>query len=71
MWEEFGVVLGISEDESKVCGYAVSFPGELEGRYFRPDELQGTGEFVDRSVFYDDNRVVRVRVEKDGTGSLV
>jgi len=34
-----------------------------------PDELQGTGEFVDRSVFYDDDDVVRVRVE-DGKGSL-
>jgi Immunity protein 31 len=65
-----GVVLGISEDESRVYGYSVFFPGELEGLSFLPHELEGTGEFVDRSVLYDDNDVVRVRVE-DGKGSLV
>jgi hypothetical protein len=64
-----GVVLGISEDESKVYGYSVFFPGEREGLSFSPDELRGTGEFVDRSLFYDDKDVVRVRVE-DGKGSL-
>jgi hypothetical protein len=65
-----GVVLGISEDQSKVYGYSVFFPGELEGLGFLPDELQGTGEFVDRGLFYDDQNAVCVRVE-NGKGSIV
>jgi hypothetical protein len=58
-----------SEDESKVYAYSVFFPGEAEGLSFSPDALRGTGELVNRSVFYDDKDVVRVRVD-DGKGSL-
>jgi len=64
-----GVVLGISADDSRVHGYSVTFPGEDEAICFSPEELRGTGEFVDRSEFYDDNVRIRVRVDGD-EGSL-
>jgi Immunity protein 31 len=60
-----GVVLGISKDDSRICAYSVSFEGEGEGVMFRPEELEGTGQFVDRSEFYDDNDRIRVRVVGD------
>jgi len=58
-----GVVLGISKDETRVYGYSVFFPGEDEGLGFLPAELEGTGELVDRSEFYDDGDPIRVRVD--------
>src|SRR5262245_12377896 len=67
-----GVVLGISkEDDSRVSAYSVTFPGEDGGAcFFFPEELRGTGEFVDRSEFYDDNDRIKVRVDGD-EGSLI
>lgn len=65
-----GVVLGISEENGTFYGYDVHFPGEAEGYFFLPEELKGTGEFVDRSEFYDDNDRIRVRVDGD-KGSIV
>lgn len=65
-----GVVLGISKDDDRVYGYSVSFPGEDEGLWFLPEDLEGTGELVDRSEFYDDDDRVRVRVDGD-KGSIV
>jgi hypothetical protein len=65
-----GVVLGISkEDDARVSAYSVTFPGENEGICFFPEELRGTGEFVDRGEFYDDSDRIRVRVDED-EGSL-
>lgn len=63
--------MGISEEEGIVYGYAVRVDGKDEGYYFKADELIGTGEFVDRSVFYDDDDRIRVRVDCDGTGHIV
>lgn len=65
-----GIVTGISEDDTGIYGYAVTFPDEREGYYFYPGDLEGTGEFVDRSLLYDENARVRVRVI-DGKGSIV
>lgn len=65
-----GVVLGISKDEHKIYAYSVSFPGEPDNYSFLPNEIEGTGEFVDRSEIYDDDDVIRVRVE-DGSGDLI
>lgn len=65
-----GVVLGISEEEGKVYGYAVDFPGVLEGCMFLPEELEGTGEFADPRDFYDENDRIRVRVV-DGEGFII
>jgi hypothetical protein len=65
-----GIVTGVSEDDSGIYGYAVFFLDEGENCYFRPDDLEGTGEFVDRSLLYDENSRVRVRVI-DGKGSIV
>lgn len=65
-----GVVLGISKDDERVYGYSVFFSGEDEGLGFLPEELEGTGEFADRSEFYDDDDVVRVQVDGD-EGSIV
>jgi hypothetical protein len=64
-----GVVLGISEDETRVYSYSVFFPNEPEGISFLPAELEGTGEIVDRSEFYDESDRLRVRVD-DGEGSV-
>jgi len=64
-----GVVTGISEDDSVVHGYAVSFPGEPDGKFFFPGDLEGTGEFVDRSTIYDMGETMKV-VVKDGRGSI-
>lgn len=67
-----GVMLGISEQDGIVYGYAVDVDGDDDGGYyFKPDEIIGTGEFVDRSVFYDDADRIRVRVDEDGTGHIV
>jgi hypothetical protein len=65
-----GIVIGVSEDESKVYGYAISFLEGDEGLFFVPEELQGTGEFVDRSLLYDENDRIKVKV-KDGKGEIV
>ncbi|OKO81358.1 Imm31 family immunity protein [Bradyrhizobium sp. NAS96.2] len=63
-----GVVLGISEDDTQVHSYSVFFTGEDEGVSFLPTEVKGTGEFVDRSQFYDDADRIKVRVEgEDGS----
>lgn len=66
-----GVMLGISEEDGHIYGYGVHVDGESEGYDFAADEIVGTGEFVDRSVFYDDADRVRVRVDEDGRGHLV
>ena len=65
-----GIVTGISEDDTGIYGYTVFFLDEGENCYFHSDELEGTGEFVDRSLLYDENARVRVRVI-DGKGSIV
>ena len=65
-----GIVTGISEDDTGIYGYAVSFLDEGENHYFYPDDLEGTGEFVDRSLVYGERVHVRVRVT-DGKGSIV
>jgi hypothetical protein len=67
---KIGVVMGSSSDEGKIHSYAVSFADEVEGYVFPPEELVGTGQFVDRSEFYDDTDRIRVRVEGD-EGSIV
>ncbi len=66
-----GVVTGISEEDGHVFGYAISFEGDGEGYYFAASEVVGTGQFVDRSLFYDNADRIRVRVDKDGRGSIV
>jgi len=66
-----GVVLAVSEEDGHVFGYAVSVEGEEEGYDFAADEIAGTGELVDRGVFYDDNDQIRVRVSADGYGEIV
>lgn len=67
-----GVVLGISEEDCVIYGYGVHVDGIDDGGYdFKSDEIIGTGEFVDRSVFYDDADRIRVRVGEDGTGHIV
>jgi Immunity protein 31 len=65
-----GIITGISEDDTGIYGYTVYFLDEGENVYFYPDDLEGTGEFVDRSLLYDENARVRVRVI-DGKGSIV
>lgn len=67
---KIGIVLGISSDEEKIYSYSVSFPNEAETYSFLPEEIEGTGEFVDRSEIYDDEDVVRVRV-RDGKSKIV
>jgi hypothetical protein len=64
-----GVMLGISEEDGKIYDYAVYF---LEGDgvfIFDPEELQGTGEYVDEELIYKENNRIRVRVE-NGEGKL-
>jgi hypothetical protein len=65
-----GIVLGISEEEGKIYGYSVYFLEGDEGIIFTPEELQGTGEYVDRRLIYNDNDRIRVRVE-NGEGTIV
>ena len=65
-----GVVLGISEEDGKICAYDLDFPGDLEGCIFPPEELESTGEFADPRDFYDENDRIRVRVV-DGEGFIV
>ena len=65
-----GYVLGVSEENGVVYSYAVHFLDIVEGYCFAPDELRGSGEFADRSLFYDDKEPsLRVRVI-DGKGEL-
>ncbi len=65
-----GYVLGISEEDGVVFAYAVSFLGEVETCCFDADELNGTGEFANRSLFYDDlDPPLRVSV-KHGEGYI-
>jgi Immunity protein 31 len=65
-----GIVTGISEDDTKIYGYTVFFLDEGENCYFHAEDLEGTGEFVDKGLLYDENAHVRVRVI-DGKGSIV
>ncbi len=65
------VMLGISEENGFVYGYSISVDGEDELYFVKTDEVIGTGEFVDRSVFYDDADRIRVRVDEDGLGHIV
>jgi len=65
-----GIITGISEEDAKIHGYSVLFLDEGENRFFGPNELEGTGEFVDRSLIYDENDPVRIRVNDDGEGSI-
>jgi hypothetical protein len=67
---QHGIVLGISYDEATVYEYGVYFEDSSEAETFYPEELQGTGELVDRSYFYEDGDVLRVRVQ-GGRGSIV
>jgi hypothetical protein len=62
--------LGIGEDEAELYGCAVSFLDRQGTFFFAPDDLEGTGEFVDRALIYDENDRVRVRVT-DRKGSIV
>lgn len=62
---KIGFVFGISEDEEKVYRYYVIFPAGGTSVEFRPEELEGTGEFVDRSEIYSDADRIRVRVVND------
>lgn len=65
------VVLGISEEDGIVHGYAATLLGEaVQSFAFAPDELIGTGEFVDRSDVYDDADRLSVSVTDDGEGSI-
>jgi hypothetical protein len=37
-----GIVTGISQDDTAIYGYAVSFLDEEENYYFYPNDLEGT-----------------------------
>src|SRR5262245_61647136 len=68
-----GYVVGISQESGVVYGYAVSFLDEVENYYFKAEDVTGTGEIADRSLFYDDedpSARIRVRVV-DGKGEIV
>jgi hypothetical protein len=56
-----GHVLGISEESGTVCGYSVLLVGAVECCFFQPNELEGSGEFADKDLFYDGDSI-RVRV---------
>jgi hypothetical protein len=68
-----GAVIGISSDETTVYDYQLAFYDDTESASFLPNELESTGEFGQRSDFYDDdeNSRIRVRVDKDGSGHIV
>lgn len=66
---KIGVVLGISEEGGTVFSYQVHFDADSAGVLFKPDELTTTGEFADKSAFYDDDDTVVVIVE-NGHGRL-
>ena len=66
-----GVVLGISEEEGGiVSSYSVEFSEDVENCIFRPEELEGTGEFADPRDFNNENDRIRVRVI-DGEAFIV
>jgi hypothetical protein len=65
-----GVVLGVSEEDGHVFGYSVFLNDKVELVSFEADEVVGTGELVDRSVFYDEADRIRVRV-RDGYGEVI
>ena len=67
---EIGIVLGISNDDERVYSYSVFFDGDPEVYSFGPNEIEGTGQIVDRSEIYDEEDIVRVRVN-DGRGEIV
>lgn len=67
-----GYVLGISEESGTARQYAVRFLDLPESYCFYPDQLAGTGEFADRSLFFDDTAESRIRVRVvDGEGHVV
>lgn len=65
-----GVMVGISEENGVVYGYAVNVDGEEEGYYFATDEIIGTGELLERSLLYDDTDRIQVKVTEDGNGHI-
>jgi len=65
-----GVVLGISSDDIQVYEYALYFNDATSLAMFRPDEIVGLNEFVDKSEIYDEWDRITVGVV-DGKGSIV
>lgn len=69
-----GHVLGVSEEDGVVFGYAVTFDygdrtDDLEGAFFEPEELQGTGEIAPREMFYSGD-AIRVHRDDQGRGYI-
>lgn len=60
-----GFVFGISEDDDKVYMYYIVFPTEDTSVSFLPEELEGTGEIVDRNAIHDSTGRIRVSVVDD------
>lgn len=58
-----GCVLGLSEDEEGVYGYAVWVYAEEEVWMFEEEDIQSTGEFAKREDFYDG---ATLHVSQDG-----
>ncbi len=67
----------IAEDEngvpdySDVIDYAVVLEGERYSCVFLPDDLESTGEFIDREDYYSDTVSIRVGVDEKGRGFLL
>ena len=65
-----GIVTGISEDDTGIYGYAVTFLDDREIIISIRGTSMEQGNFVDRGLLYDENARVRARVI-DGKGSIV
>jgi hypothetical protein len=58
-----GVVMGISEEDGVIYGYAVAIHGMETSDYFDKDDLVPTGVRFKREDFYDGTHLI---VTKDG-----
>lgn len=65
-----GVILGRTNAPGQPAGYGVSFEDEDQIICCEETELEATGRRFRREDYYDDTRVIRVRVDRNGRGHL-
>lgn len=64
-----GAVIGIGDAPGEPPLYGVAFEGHEQIGSFEEHELDATGRQFRREDFYDDSKVIRVRVDDQGRGT--
>lgn len=67
---QVGAIIGRTAEPGEPVGYALSIPGHEQVLCCLEAELEPTGRQFRREDFYDDSKVIRVRVDDDGRGHL-